>query len=91
MSDNEIIGGIEAEETDLATHTKLCHMRYTQIIKKFDSVDSKFDKLEALILEVKASVDAMKLNSKKEYLSVTVYIIGILLAALGYLLNKFVF
>jgi hypothetical protein len=90
MSDNEIIGAIEAEETDLATHTKLCHMRYLQIINKFDSVDTKFDKLEALVLEVKEAVDAMKLGNQKDYLKVTLYIIGLLLSVLGFLVVKFV-
>jgi hypothetical protein len=90
MTDNEIIGAIDAEETDLATHTKLCHMRYLQIINKFDVVDEKFDKLEALVLEVKAAVDDMKVGTQKDYLKVTLYIIGILISALGFLVVKFV-
>lgn len=90
MMENEIIGAIDAEETDLATHTKLCHMRYLQIINKFDSVDVKMDKLETLILQVKTSVDNMQVNTKKDYLNVTLYVIGILLTALGFMVAKFV-
>ena len=88
--DNELIGAIEAEETDLATHTKLCHMRYLQIINKFDRVDAKMDKLETLILEVKSSVDAMQVNTKKDYLHAALYVVGILLTALGFMVAKFV-
>jgi hypothetical protein len=90
MADNDIIGQVEAEETDLATHTKLCHMRYLQIINKFDSVDAKFDKIEALVLEVKEAVSSSKSNTRKDYLTVSVYAIGILLSVVGYLLAKFV-
>jgi len=88
--DNELIGALDSEETDLATHTKLCHMRYLQIINKFDRVDVKFDKLETLILEVKSSVDAMQVNTKKDYLNASLYLVGILLTALGFLVAKFV-
>lgn len=90
MADNDIIGSVEAEETDLATHTRLCHMRYLQIINKFDSVDTKFDKLEALILEVKEGVENMKLSTRKDYLNISLYIIGLLLTVLGFLTVRYI-
>lgn len=88
--ENDIIGAVDAEETDLATHTRLCHMRYLQIINKFDTVDAKFDKLEQLVLAVKASVDNMQVSTQKDYLKVSLYIIGILISALSFLVVKFV-
>jgi hypothetical protein len=88
--ENEIIGPLELEETDLATHTKLCHMRYIQIINKFDSVNEKFDKLESLVLAIKNSVDNMQVSTQKDYLKVSLYIIGILISALSFLVVKFV-
>lgn len=91
MADTEIIGALAAEETDLAIHTKLCHMRYQQILDKFVSLDEKFDKLETLVLEVKEAVDTQKLGNQKDYLKVTLYIIGLLLSALSFLIIKFMF
>lgn len=88
--ENDIIGSIEVEETDLVTHTRLCHMRYLQIINKFDTVDAKFDRLETLVLAVKASVENMKVTTQKDYLKVSLYIIGILISALSFLVVKFV-
>ena len=88
--ENGIIGTLDVEETDLATHSRLCHMRYLQIINKFDSVDQKFVRIEELISEVKDSVDRMHTDTQKDYLKVSLYLIGILLGALGFLLVKFV-
>lgn len=90
MSDNDIIGSVAAEETDLATHTRLCHMRYLQIINKFDNVDRKFDKLETLILEVKEGVDNMKLSTRKDYLNISLYIIGLLITVVGFLVVRYI-
>jgi hypothetical protein len=90
MSDNDIIGQVEAEETDLATHTRLCHMRYLQIINKFDNVDAKFDKLETLILEIKTGVDNMKMSTHKDYLNISLYIIGLLITVVGFLVVRYI-
>lgn len=90
MTDNELIATLEIEGTDLYIHTQLCHARYEQLTNKFIAVEHRFDRLEKLIMDVKASVETMKAGTQKDYLNGSLYIIYILMGTLGFLLAKFV-
>lgn len=90
MTDNELIATLDIEGTDLLVHTQLCHARYEQLTNKLTSVDKRFDRLEKLIMDVKASVELMKTGTQKDYLNASFYLITILTGALGFLLAKFV-
>ena len=65
---SELIEVVDGEESDLALHTKLCSLRYQQLISKFDEVDSRLDQLTQLVSEVKDSVTAITTSALHTYL-----------------------
>jgi len=64
MTDNQIILPLEEEATNLELHTKLCAQRYQQLIGKLDTVDTRLDRLEVYIIDIK---DALKNDDAKKY------------------------
>lgn len=83
-----VIETLSAEETDLKLHTELCHQRYVQLIHKFDEVDSRLDKIEAVLLDIKDSIDKRSTDNTEKYLRWGGSIIGIMATALvGMLLH----
>jgi hypothetical protein len=65
---SELIEVVDGEESDLALHTKLCSLRYQQLISKFDEVDSRLDQLTQLVSEVKESVTTITTSALHTYL-----------------------
>ena len=76
---SELIEVVEGEENDLALHTKLCSLRYQQLISKFDEVDSRLDQLTQLVSEVKESVNRITTSALHTYLKWAGFIIVTLL------------
>ena len=82
MAGPTVIDTLTAEETDLKLHTELCHQRYVQLIHKFDEVDSRLDKIEAVLLDIKDSIDQKNTDNTEKYLKWGGSIIGIMATAL---------
>ena len=76
---SELIEVVDGEESDLVLHTKLCSLRYQQLINKFDEVDLRLDQLTRLVSEVKESVNAITTSALHTYLRWAGFIIVTLL------------
>lgn len=74
----EIINTIPGESENLALHVQLCEQRYIQLLNKFDSVDSKFEKLEDMLLEIKDTIKGDERENTSRYLRWAGAIISVL-------------
>lgn len=88
---SDIIDTIEAERTSLDLHVDLCAQRYTQLINKFDDVESRFEKIETMLEEIKDTIGAYKTDNTEKYLKWGGAIIGLLSAALIGLVTHLLF
>jgi hypothetical protein len=75
---NELIASLPQESTDLSLHVQLCEQRYIQLINKFDRVDSKFEKLETMLVEIKNTIKSEEKENTNRYLKWAGAIIGVL-------------
>ena len=86
MSENNIIERMPGESTDLALHTALCEQRYSQLINKFDQVDTRLDKIEAMLVAIKEQLSTDQTAQFKMYLAWA----GVLIAGLAGTLSHFI-
>ena len=87
MSELSVIENIEAERTNLQLHVDLCARRYTQLIVKFDEVDTRLDEVTKLCNEIKSSISEVKSNTQSTYLKWAGFIIVVLSGIIGGLIS----
>lgn len=87
---SEIIEVVEGEEADLALHTKLCSLRYQQLLSKFDQVDSRLDALTTLCAEIKESIVTIRTSTQTTYLKWAGFIIVLLTSCIGGLVGRLI-
>lgn len=87
----ELIDTLEAERTNLDLHVDLCAQRYTQLLNKFDVVELRFEKLEAMLVEIKNTVSANKTDNTEKYLKWGGAVIFVLSTALIGLVTHLLF
>ena len=87
---SEFIETLVQEETNLALHTQLCAQRYQQITDRLASMDSRFDRVEAALVEIRDAVNRDQKDNLKLYLGWAAAIITTLVGACGYLIAHFV-
>ena len=85
---SEIIEVVDGEEIDLALHTKLCSLRYQQLLNKFDQVDQQLDQLTNLCADIKNSLTQISSNTKDTYLKWAGFIIITLLGIVIHFILK---
>ena len=66
---NNVVAEIASERNDLALHVDLCVERYGQIVNRLDSMDEKFDRLEAAVLVIKDAVQRREESTLNRYIS----------------------
>jgi len=88
MTTNNIIGAVPAESDNLALHVQLCEQRYLQLINKFDQVDRRFEKIEQMLIEIKANIGGEAITKYKMYLSWSGVVVVTLTGLVVHLLSK---
>lgn len=83
ISDNAayLIEKVDAEENNLALHVQLCEQRYHQLLKKFDHVDQRFEKIETVLLEIKDRLVNDDSDKYKTYLKWAGIVISLVVTA----------
>ena len=66
--DNSVIASLPAESENLAIHVQLCEQRYLQLLNKFDQVDTKFDKIELMLVDIKQQIKQDESDNTRLYL-----------------------
>ena len=87
--DNQLLLSIEEEESNLELHVKLCEQRYKQLTGKLDHVDSRLDRLETHIVDIKDAFVGINKNTSATYLKWAGVVIGLLASTVVGLLIHF--
>ena len=80
------IATLPGESTDLALHTKMCEMRYNQILTKFSEVETTLDTIRQTLEEIQHTLQTDKTAVYRTYLGWA----GVLITALIGILSHFV-
>jgi len=79
------------EETNLEAHVRICQERYESLDYKLDQVDFKFQSIDQKLVSIVQTIDSIKTDINSSKNNGFVYIIGTLLAVLGFVFARFVF
>jgi hypothetical protein len=79
------------EETNLEAHVRICQERYESLDYKLDQVDFKFQSIDQKLVSIVQTIDGIKTDINSSKNNGFVYIIGTLLAVLGFVFARFVF
>ena len=86
----EVLDTIKNERTDLALHVDLCEQRYQQLIGKFDTVDTRLDKIETHITEIRDLIGANRRDDFRMFLGWASVIIATLTGTCAWLITHYV-
>ena len=81
----------DIEKKNLEAHVELCAERYNALETKLEHVESKISKLEVMMQEVHEMVHVMAQKRNDQLINWGIGIIGVLAAAVGYLITHYVF
>jgi hypothetical protein len=70
----------DIEKKSLEAHVELCAERYANLENKLDSLESRMDKMEKYILEIRNSLTGSENNQYKTIIAIGTAIIGALVA-----------
>lgn len=70
----------EIEKKSLEAHVELCAERYANLENKLDSLESRMDKMEKYILEIRNSLSGSENNQFKTIIAVGTTLMGALVA-----------
>ena len=85
---SNIIDTIRGESENLPLHVDLCEKRYQQLIQKFETVDSRLDKIENMLVEINSKLHSNNTIWYKKYLSWSGAIILILIGIIASYFNR---
>ena len=85
---NEIINTLPGESDNLALHVQLCEQRYIQLLNKFDAVDTRFGRIELMLIDIKQSLSGEEVAKYRNYLSWAGVVITALIGVLSHFLIK---
>ena len=85
---NEIINTLPGESDNLALHVQLCEQRYIQLLNKFDAVDTRFGRIELMLVDIKQSLSGEEVAKYRNYLSWAGVVITALIGVLSHFLIK---
>jgi len=68
MAEMTVIEPVAGEGHNLELHTELCAQRYNQLIAKFDEVDGRLTKIEAMLVDIHSQVGGLDTQRYRTYL-----------------------
>ena len=85
-----MIEATDIEKKSLEAHVELCAERYNAMAAKMTAMDTNITHLCDMVTEVKNSVSQMNNQRNNQLLNWAVGSIGVLMAALGYMVSHYV-
>jgi len=68
MAELTVITPVAGESQNLELHTELCAQRYNQLINKFEEVDQRLTKIEAMLTDIHSQVSGLDTQRYRTYL-----------------------
>jgi len=78
------------ERTNLEAHVDLCQERYLNLETRLGKVESKLEKIDTDLVEIKSMISRSHVNQTRMLLTTAGGIITVLLGVVGYLFLKLV-
>jgi len=78
------------ERTNLEAHVDLCQERYLNLESRLGKVESKLEKIDTDLVEIKAMISKSHVSQTRVLLTTAGGIITVLLGVVGYLFIKLV-
>jgi len=75
------MSSIELEKKSLETHVVLCAERYAVLENKLDGLETRMDKVEGHLVDIKESLSNANTNQYKTFVTIGTTILGILITA----------
>jgi hypothetical protein len=72
----------DIEKKSLEAHVELCAERYSILETKLNNLDTRMDKLEGHIIDIKDSIQGVSNNNSKTIITIGLSIFGVILTAL---------
>lgn len=92
MTEMTVIEPVTGEDTNLELHTELCAQRYTQLIVKFDEVDSRLSTIEKMLTDIHAQITQQQSDQTRTHLkwagAVITALVAIVSGVVMYRLNQ---
>ena len=78
----------ELEKKSLEAHVDLCQQRYLELERRLASLESRFEKMDQTLQEIKSMIYQSHKDEKKQLLGIAGSIITVLLGVAGYLFSR---
>lgn len=72
----------DIEKKNLEAHVELCAERYDKLDNKLDNLESRMDKFEQYLLEIKSALSSQDSSQYKTLITIGTTIIGVLITGL---------
>jgi hypothetical protein len=70
------------EKTNLEAHVELCAERYDQLDKRLIGVETRMEKIEGHIVDIKEAIEQSNNGQSKQLIAIGTTIIGVLITAI---------
>jgi hypothetical protein len=76
------MGTTDIEKTNLEAHVELCAERYASLEIKLENLESRMDKLETHLVDIKTSLSKSNDGQLKTFITIGTTITGVLIAGI---------
>jgi hypothetical protein len=73
---------VEIEKKSLEAHVELCAERYDQLDKRLIGVETRMEKIEGHIVDIKEAIEQSSNGQSKQLIAIGTTIIGVLITAI---------
>lgn len=83
------LAAIETE--NLEAHVSICEQRYLNLETRLDALENKIERIETLLCNINEKIQDLNVTHDSQINQGLIYVVGMLLAACGWLANKLFF
>ena len=83
------LAAIETE--NLEAHVSICEQRYLNLEARLDTLENKIERIENLLSDINQKIQDLNVTHDTQINQGLVYVVGILLAVCGFLVNRLFF
>jgi predicted nucleic acid-binding Zn-ribbon protein len=73
---------VEIEKKSLEAHVELCAERYDQLDKRLEGLESRMEKIEGHVVDIKDAIEKSNNGQSKQLIAIGTTIIGVLITAI---------
>lgn len=78
----------DIETENLEAHVSICQERYQQLANRFDSLESRIERVETVVLDIHSDIEDLKTAQNSRWDKARDVIIGVLFSTTAFLLAQ---